>query len=195
MLSSHPSIKQFTEASNCHVNPEENILGAPPTPPPQKNPGFNPGQTYLTRNFTIRVCSLCKINTLVMYRRQSRNLNCQQNDWITVKTINKPFPESYNDTALRKKWREGTRRYSLSLVGSCSKCRKGLRIGKKGKRGKGTGVGEYSLPLAWNLRAADFTCQAPWRSRDCRVIGKTHAHRGNSTYSTKAPQAHGWKYL
>lgn len=98
MLSSHPSIKQITEASNCHVNPEENILGAPP----QKNPGFNPGQTYLTRNSTIRVCSLCKINTLVMYRRQSRILNCQQNDWITVKTINKPLPESYNDTALRK---------------------------------------------------------------------------------------------
>lgn len=193
MLSSHPSIKQITEASNCHVNPEENILGAPP--PRKKNPGFNPGQTYLKRNFTIRVCSLCEINTFVMYRRQSRILNCQQNDWITVKTINKPFPESYNDTALRKKWREGTRRYSLSLVGSCSKCRKGLRIGKKGKRGKGTGVGEYSLPLAWNLCATDFTCHASWCSRDCRVIGKTHANRGNGTYFTKAPQAHGWKYL
>ena len=143
MLSSHPSIKQITEASNCHVNPEENILGAPPPPPlpaPPKNPGFNPGQTYLNRNSTIRVCSLCKINTFVMYRRQSRILNCQQNDWITVKTINKPFPESYNDTALRKKWREGTRRYSLSLVGSCSKCRKGLRIGKKGKGDGGWGV-------------------------------------------------------
>ena len=53
------------------------------------------------------------------------------------------------------------------------------------------GVGEYSPPLAWNLRAADFTCQAVWRSRDFRVIGKTHAHRGNGTYFTKAPQAHG----